>query len=187
MRLTGVKRAIPLVRTLRRAAERADFTATIVGDGPEHDSVQRYLRRHGLTDRVRLTGAVDREAIKRLLGQTSVFVAPAHRESFGIAALEARAMGVPVVASARSGVTTFIEHGTDGLLGHDDRELGDHLIRLLRDTDLRELMAGHNRRVRPSFGWDQALERTSSIYDVAAAPRGSRRANGHLPGRIMVG
>jgi glycosyltransferase involved in cell wall biosynthesis len=169
MRLTSVKRALPLVRMLREAAGRTALTATIVGDGPERVAVQGYLRRHELTDRVRLTGALDRADIRRHLAQASVFLAPAHRESFGIAALEARASGVPVVASARSGVATFIEHGTDGLLGDDDRDLADQLVALLDDSELRERIAWHNRAVPPRFGWSQALERTSELYDLATA------------------
>jgi glycosyltransferase involved in cell wall biosynthesis len=169
MRLTRVKRALPLLRTLHRVAARTELTATIIGDGPERVPMQRYLRSHGLTDRVTLTGALDRTEIRRELAQASIFLAPAHRESFGIAALEARASGVPVVASARSGVATFVQHRTDGLLGHDDRELGEHLHTLLDDSQLRERIARHNRAVTPRFGWGEALDRTAELYEHAAA------------------
>jgi glycosyltransferase involved in cell wall biosynthesis len=177
MRLTGVKRALPLVRILRHVAREHDFTARIVGDGPERSAVQWYLRRHGLTDRVRLTGALDRREIRELLRDTSIFVAPAHRESFGIAALEARASGVPVVASSRSGVGTFISHGTEGLLGADDRELGDHLSALLANPGFRERLASHNRRVAPVYGWEQALGRNHELYLLAAARDGRPAAH----------
>jgi glycosyltransferase involved in cell wall biosynthesis len=170
MRLTGVKRAVPLVRTLRRAAQEVDLTATIVGDGPDRRSVERYLRRHRLTVRVRLTGTLDRAAIRRELAAASIFVAPAHRESFGIAALEARASGVPILASARSGVATFVDHGRDGLLAADDRGLTTQLLRLLGDRQLREQIARHNRLVPPAYGWDEALARNAELY-VAANSR----------------
>jgi glycosyltransferase involved in cell wall biosynthesis len=186
MRLTSVKRALPLVRTLRNADEHADFSATIVGDGPDRPATERYLRRHGLGDRVRLTGALDRREIRRLLEDTSIFLAPAHRESFGIAALEARASGIPVIASARSGVATFIEHGTDGLLGTDDRALGDHLVTLLREPPLREQMAWHNRLVPPPYGWDQALARNDWVYAAATDVHG-RWAARRTRGRVVLG
>jgi glycosyltransferase involved in cell wall biosynthesis len=187
MRLTSVKRAMPLVRTLHRAAERTGVAATIVGEGPERVSVQRYLRRHRLTDRIRLTGALDRAEIRQHLARTSVFLAPAHRESFGIAALEARASGVPVVASGRSGVATFIEHGTDGLLGDNDRELADHLVTLLDDTRLRDRMAWHNRAVPPAYGWNQALLRNEALYELAARSAGRRQAGRADLGGAFVG
>jgi len=185
MRLTGVKRALPLARALRHAAGRHDFTATIVGDGPQRAAVQRYLSHHRLADRVRLTGSLDRREIRALLREASVFVAPAHRESFGIAALEARAVGVPVVASSRSGVATFIEHGVSGLLGPDDRGLSDHLETLLSDPVLRERMALHNRRLVPPYGWEQALRRNEDAYLLAARAR--RPAGRRSAARVLVG
>jgi glycosyltransferase involved in cell wall biosynthesis len=185
MRLTGVKRALPLARMLRQAARATELNATVVGDGPERVAMQRYLDRHRLTERVRLAGALSRKDIRRLLGQTAVFVAPAHRESFGIAALEARASGVPVVASARSGVAAFIEHGREGLLGASDREMAEHLVTLLRTHSLREQMALYNRSVPPPYGWDHALERNLELYRLAAAPR-VRPLRSRLDG-VLVG
>jgi glycosyltransferase involved in cell wall biosynthesis len=185
MRLTRVKRSLPLARILGAAAADADLTATIVGDGPERPAVQRYLRRHGLSDRVQLTGALTREQIRELLRRTSVFVAPAHRESFGIAALEARASGVPVVASARSGVASFVEHGREGLLAKDDRELAEQLVTLLQDRALRERMARHNRLVPPAYGWDEALVRNHAMYELAAARR--RLSGGPALEGVLVG
>jgi glycosyltransferase involved in cell wall biosynthesis len=167
MRLTSVKRAVPLVRMLRAASHDAELEATIVGDGPERAVMARYLRRHGLADRVILTGALPRHQIKLLLRGAAVFVAPAHRESFGIAALEARASGVPVVGSSRSGVRTFVTHGREGLLGDDDREMTRHLVTLLTDPVLRARMADHNRRIAPDHGWDQALRCNELVYREA--------------------
>jgi glycosyltransferase involved in cell wall biosynthesis len=187
MRLTGVKRAMPLVRTLRRVARHHDFSATIVGDGPERPTMRRYLRRHGLADRVRLTGALDRSEIRALLQDASVFLAPAHRESFGIAALEARASGVPVVASSRSGVATFIEHGRSGLLGADDSALGDHLQTLLSDCELREQLTRHNRRVAPAYGWEQALVRNEDVYLLATAARAHRPVAHRSSAGVLAG
>ena len=164
MRLTSVKRAMPLVHVLHEVARSTELRATIVGEGPQRPLVERYLRRHRLTDRIRLTGALERSEIQHHLEHASVFVAPAHRESFGIAALEARASGVPVLASARSGVATFVEHGRDGLLARDDRELAEHLRTLLTDHELRRTIASHNRLVAPVQGWTEALTRNDELY-----------------------
>jgi glycosyltransferase involved in cell wall biosynthesis len=187
MRLTSVKRALPLARTLRRAAQHSVFSAIIVGDGPERPAMERYLRRHGLAARVRLSGALERGEIRRLMETTSVFLAPAHRESFGIAALEARASGVPVIASSRSGVATFIEHGSDGLLGRDDRALGEHLRTFLNDATLRERIAWHNRLVPPTYGWEHALASNDAIYATATAGTPERRRALGSRARVVVG
>lgn len=183
MRLTSVKRAMPLVRVLHEVSRSTDLRATIVGDGPQRAAVERYLRRHHLTDRIRLVGVLERAEIRHHLANASVFVAPAHRESFGIAALEARASGVPVLASARSGVATFVEHGRDGLLARDDQELAHHLHLLLTDDDLRRGIAHHNRLVPPVQGWAEALARNDELYVQARRMAASPHASGRMVSR----
>lgn len=167
MRLTGVKRSLPLLSILRTAADHVDLRATIVGDGPKRHAMERHVLRHGLQDVVDLVGVQPRDVIRDTLAEASVFVAPAHRESFGIAALEARASGVPVLASARSGVASFVTHGRDGLLAQTDGEMASQLVRLLTDEPLRTAITDHNRRVRPAFGWAEALAAQDRVYDVA--------------------
>lgn len=183
LRLTRTKRPLPLARMLRetRAALPADrpLRAVIVGEGPRRPALERYLRRHGMDDWVELRGRLDRSAIREVFEASSVYVAPAELESFGIAALEARVAGLPVVASSHGGVGTFISHGTDGLLGATDDALVDHLVRLLTDETLARRLMSHNRTVSPQLGWDAACAHALTAYDAAAglqqAGVGSRR------------
>lgn len=164
MRLTGVKRALPMLDVLRRAADQVDLRATVIGEGPRRAAMERYVARHGLDGVVQLVGAQPRHVIRDHLAGAAVFLAPAHRESFGIAALEARASGVPVIASARSGVASFVAHERDGLLAADDRGMAETLVRLLRDDELREAIARHNRAVPPPHGWPHALAAHEALY-----------------------
>lgn len=167
MRLTGVKRALPLLSVLRSAAEQVDFRATIIGDGPRRRAMERYVDHHGLHGVVDLVGVQPRDVIREALAEAAVFVAPAHRESFGIAALEARASGVPVLASARSGVASFVTDGRDGLLAGTDREMAAQLVRLLGDERMRIAIADHNRLVPPALGWTEALAAQDRLYSLA--------------------
>ena len=113
MRLAPRKRPLHLVRMLRATRERTPagtrLQAVIVGDGPERPTLERYLRRHGMTGWVSLPGRQTREQIRELYRRADVFVAPADLESFWIAALEARCAGVPVVAKAQTGIAEFIQ------------------------------------------------------------------------------
>jgi glycosyltransferase involved in cell wall biosynthesis len=93
-----------------------------------------------------------------------VFVAPANLESFGIAALEARCAGVPVLAKANSGIREFVDDEREGLLAATDGELVSGLVRMCRSPGLRAAMAGHNRSVPPAVTWDDVLARTESVY-----------------------
>jgi glycosyltransferase involved in cell wall biosynthesis len=167
MRLTAVKRTLPLARILRAVSGRCDLSAVIVGDGPRRPALESYLHRHGLSARVRITGTLDRTAVRDVLDQASVFLAPARRESFGIAALEARAAGLPVVAPRDSGVASFVEHGREGLLGVDDRALAEHTAELVQDRPLRAGITAHNRAVPPAYTWDAAVARNHAAYLLA--------------------
>ncbi|ADP80926.1 glycosyltransferase family 4 protein [Pseudofrankia inefficax] len=174
MRLTTVKRTIPLARVLHRVSDETDIRAVIVGDGPKRAALERYLRRHGLAERVRLVGALDRNRVRAAMATAAIFVAPAHRESFGIAALEARTAGLPVVARAASGVASFICDRREGLLADSDRALARHTLELVRNVDLRREIIDHNRAVPPDLSWSAALRSNHDAYALAGARGGSR-------------
>ena len=175
-RLARTKRPLPLARMLhdlrRRLPDDVPFRAVVVGDGPQRARLERHLRRHGMDDRVEVVGRLDRPAIREALARAAVFVAPAELESFGIAALEARCAGVPVVASSLSGVGEFITHGVDGLLAPTDELMVAALAGLLTDPARRAAMAAHNRSVTPDVGWETAGRRTLALYARAAASAG---------------
>ena len=173
MRLTARKRILPLLRILRLAHTRTRGTkklqAVIVGDGLRRGAAQRHLDRYGLTDSIRLTGSMDRSSIARLHRSADVFIAPADLESFGIAALEARCAGLPVLAKAGSGVGEFVRHGREGLLASDDDELVDHLVRLTTDDNLRAALQHHNRSTPSPITWPTVLDEAESAYRKAIA------------------
>ncbi|MEV0595030.1 glycosyltransferase family 4 protein [Nonomuraea cavernae] len=172
-RLAPRKQPLRLLRLLGMVRSRVPTSirlrATVVGDGPARGSMERYLARHRMSGWVSLPGRHTREQIAKVLESADVFVAPAPRESFGIAALEARAAGLPVVARAQSGVADFVQQGTDGLLGRDLGELADSLVRLCVDHELRERITAHNRADAPAAGsWSTVLAGFDRAYAQAA-------------------
>jgi glycosyltransferase involved in cell wall biosynthesis len=88
---------------------------TIVGSGPEEDRLRELVTHLGLSDRVRLAGALDGDHLAAELRQADIFVSSSHREGFGVAILEALATGLPVVAT-RSGGPADLVGLDDGLL-----------------------------------------------------------------------
>ncbi len=168
MRLAPRKRPFQLVRVLARVAaglpDDVGLRATIVGNGSLRRPLQWFVRRLGLDAEVRLVGRLDRSAIRELFVTADAFVAPANLESFGIAALEARTAGVPVVAKARTGVREFVEHGREGLLATTDRDLADQLLWLARDPASRRVMAKHNALVPPTMDWDAVVDANVATY-----------------------
>ncbi len=175
-RLAPRKQPVRLLKLLREARaqvpEETPMRATVVGDGPARSQMERYLRANGMTGWVSLPGRYSRDQIRELLASTDVFVAPAPRESFGLAALEARAAGVPVVARAQSGVADFVRPGREGLLGRSFDDLVASVARLVRDRELRESIAANNRETEPvRSSWPAVLEGFGRCYEQARAAR----------------
>ncbi|MCF6471571.1 glycosyltransferase family 4 protein [Nonomuraea sp. MG754425] len=171
-RLAPRKQPVRLLKLLRAARARVPgripMRATIVGDGPARGQMQRFLARHGMAGWVSLPGRYTREQIAKVLDSADMFVAPAPRESFGIAALEARAAGLPVVARAQSGVADFVRDGSEGLLGRTLGDLARAVARLCADPELRGSIAAHNRAVPPVAGsWPTVLAGFDGAYELA--------------------
>jgi len=103
---------------LRSAAEilekRTDVHFLVVGSGPERDSLEEYTRKLGIPEHVTFTGFVS--DVTELMPDLNLLIVPSLWEGFGLTALEAMAVGVPVVATSVGGLPEIVEHGTTGLL-----------------------------------------------------------------------
>jgi glycosyltransferase involved in cell wall biosynthesis len=175
MRLAPRKRGIPLVRMLSAASARMPLgrtlELTVVGEGPTKNLVERYAARVGVARQITFTGRVTPAEVRVQLAKADVFIAPATRESFGIAALEARTAGLPVLALDGTGMESFIRDGVEGLLAGDDNQFVDNIVRIALDDDLRDGIAAHNRTVPPAQAWPAVLARVQELYAQAIAAR----------------
>jgi glycosyltransferase involved in cell wall biosynthesis len=174
MRLAARKRPRHLLAMLRHAQRKLSggprLRAVIVGEGPQRPWLEAYLRRHGMTGWVSLPGRMERPQIAELFARADLFVAPATLESFGIAALEARCAGLPVVARSDGGIGEFIgADGREGILADSDAQMTEAIVRLAAEPALREQIAHHNRATRPGLAWPEVLERTMDLYELAIA------------------
>lgn len=171
MRLAPRKRPLQLLKMIRKVADRLPSSVTlrvvIVGDGPERDQLEKYLRSNGLTETVTLVGRRTRSEIREIFAASDVFVAPANLESFGIAALEARCAGLPVVAKAQTGIREFVVHEREGLLATSDSDMVVQLTRVVADRDLRERMTEHNRSTPSPVDWSDVVARNVDAYRLA--------------------
>jgi len=171
MRLARRKRALPLLKILRETRNRLDsavgLRAVIVGEGAERRVLERYLDRHQMSAWVDLPGHWDRDRIRGLLARTDVFVAPATLETFGIAALEARCAGVPVLARSQGGISEFVTSGREGVLADTDEAMVAALTQLAAEPGQRAALAAHNRTTQPTLSWPDVLQRADEVYAMA--------------------
>ena len=183
MRLSRKKRPLELVQGFADAARfvagRPPMRLVIAGDGPDRAAIRRLAAELGVADRVSLPGQLSREALRLLYASAGLFVLPSERESFGIAALEARAAGLPVVAMLASGARDFIVPGENGLLARDHAEVARFIGRFATDAPFRAYVAHRNRTVPPPFDWAEVVAVHRGIYGAAAALRGSAPRESH--------
>lgn len=171
MRLAPRKRAVPLVRILARAQAAlapVEVQATVIGDGPTRSAAERASRAL-LPDGITFTGRLDRAGILERFATADVFCLPSVREAFGLAALEARTAGLPVIARSQTGAVDFVRDGVTGLLADDDAGLAAALVRLARDRSLLDRIAAHNRATPPEQQWPEVLDLTRAAYAAAAS------------------
>lgn len=174
MRLAPRKRALALVGLVEDAVgqlEPGSLTLDLVGDGPVRPLVEQAVRRRGLADVVTVHGRLPREELAARYADAEVFVAPATLEAFGIAALEARASGLVVVARRGTGIEGFVTHGVDGVLVDDDACMARWLVRLASDPGLLVGLLDAARTTRPEAGWSVTLRAAEAEYVRAARLR----------------
>jgi glycosyltransferase involved in cell wall biosynthesis len=150
-----------------------NWRLTVVGEGPLEKQLRDSVIDGGLADRVGFVGWADQSRLRGILQDSDIFLSTAARESFGIAALEARACGVPVVAMQDSAVSDFITHEVSGLLAGTDQAFVDAAVRLVRDRELRERIAEFNRRTPIPYSWDRTIAAHEAAYEKAAGLRGT--------------
>jgi L-malate glycosyltransferase len=158
-----VKRIDAVLAVFDRIRRQVPARLLLVGDGPDLGLAYRLARELGMTGLIDAVGA--QEEVTPLLSISDVFLLPSAQESFGLAALEAMACEVPVVASAVGGVPEVIEHGTSGFLhAPDDLEgMAASALRLLTDPALHAQVAeAACRRVRERF----CAERVVPLYEA---------------------
>lgn len=158
---------VDVVAAVSRRVGAGSVRLTIAGDGPDLATVRRHARAAGVSDVVELLGRVPRGDLPALYAGQDVFLSVARLEAFGIAALEARASGLPVVALAGTGITSFIADGVDGLIAPDDAGLADALERLATEPGLYARLRGNALATSPAAGWDDVLAAAEREYSRA--------------------
>ena len=161
-----VKRAESVVEIFQRIREHVPARLLLVGDGPELPLARRLARQLGLSDDVDALG--EQEQIVPILSVSDLFLLPSAEESFGVAALEAMACGVPVVASEVGGLPEVIEHGISGFLHpvEDLDSMANSGVQILTDTRLHQrLVAGALQAVQSKFCAEAVVSQYEALYE----------------------
>jgi N-acetyl-alpha-D-glucosaminyl L-malate synthase BshA len=142
-----VKRIPAVIEIFRRVRELVPAMLVLVGDGPELPAARAQIHDAALDADVEYAG--ERHDVVELLSQADVFLLPSATESFGLAALEAMACEVPVVAARVGGLPEVVDHNVSGFLHAVDDLAGmaDSIVRLVQDPALHARVAAAGRQV----------------------------------------
>jgi glycosyltransferase involved in cell wall biosynthesis len=156
-----------------------EFDLRIIGGGPQREQLLALAAMEGIADAVHLGGSRSQAEVAAELAAAQVFaltpmVMPdGDRDGIPNVLLEAMAAGVPVIASAVSGIPEVIEDGVTGRLvaPRDPNVLADALTELLSDAPLRaRLVAAASRFVDEECAWSRAVVPLRALLSGALAP-----------------
>lgn len=139
-RLAAVKGLPILLESLvTLKATHPDVLLTVVGDGPDRQTLEQMAARLGLTDNVNFVGYQSQARVRQYMQETDVFVLPSFAEGVPVSLMEALAAGVPVVTTQIAGIGELVENGISGYLVPPGNAalLADRIAILLANPALR--------------------------------------------------
>jgi glycosyltransferase involved in cell wall biosynthesis len=169
-RFHPVKGLTLLFKAMRKVlAAHAEARLLVIGggDSAEETRIEAARSAAGLGNAVIMIGRVAHEDMPAYYASASILALPSLMEATNIAALEAMACGLPVVATAVGGMPEVIEDGVSGRLvpPRNPASMAEAIISLLRNDDLRRSMgAAARRRIEQRFAWPGIAERTVAFY-----------------------
>ncbi len=171
LRVVGVLRMAPrkrvgswlsIIRKVQKS--RPDVSAVLVGNGPLLPYAKRYVEWHGMN--VHLPGRLSHFQLRDLYAESDVFLQSSSRESFGIAALEARAAGLAVIARNGTGTASFIAGGVNGFLEKNDHLMVRRLIELASNP-IQIASLKENNQTTPIYDLQKMLGASVELYRLA--------------------
>jgi N-acetyl-alpha-D-glucosaminyl L-malate synthase BshA len=160
-----VKRLLDVVRVFGGVHKVMPATLVLVGDGPDYQAAQREASTLGVKQDVRFFGRVD--DVSDILRAADLFLLPSETESFGLAALEAMACGVPVIASNVGGLPEVVTDGESGYLlpVGDVAGMTARAIALLGDGALLATLRRGAVARAAEFSADRVVPRYEQLYE----------------------
>ena len=133
-----LKRIIDVIKIFKKINSEISSKLIMVGDGPEKKKAKDYLRKNNLKNRVIFLGKTNE--VDEILCSSDLFLLPSEKESFGLAALEAMALKVPVISTNIGGLSELNINGNSGYTSDigDIDSMASNAIKILSDKSLKK-------------------------------------------------
>ncbi|MDA9084243.1 N-acetyl-alpha-D-glucosaminyl L-malate synthase BshA [Flavobacteriaceae bacterium] len=131
-----LKRIIDVIKIFEKINQKINSKLIMVGDGPDKKKAKEFLRKNNLKNKVIFLGKTNE--VDEILCSSDLFLLPSEKESFGLAALEAMALKVPVISTNTGGLKDLNINGNSGYTSDigDIDSMAENAIKILSDTSL---------------------------------------------------
>ena len=162
-----VKRIMDVVKIFEKILNEIPAKLIMVGEGPDKEKAMEYCAKQGIDDSVKFIGKSNQ--VFEVLCYSDLFILPSETESFGLAALEAMMMKVPVISSNTGGLSEVNVEGKTGFLFDvgDINGMAKKSIELLKNDDLLEQFKTNAQNEARKFDLNQIVDRYIAIYQDA--------------------
>ena len=161
--LNDNKNQVMVLRTLKKMKE-LDFTYCICGQGPRHEYLLSYARKHGLVNKMRFLGY--RFDLSKILQISDIFLMPSKREGLPTSVMEAMVYGLPVIGTNIRGNNELIVDGITGYLValDNDRVMQKQIEKLYSNELLRYQMGHYGKEKIKNYGRQIVKEKMQQFY-----------------------
>ncbi|MCK0109814.1 N-acetyl-alpha-D-glucosaminyl L-malate synthase BshA [Flavobacteriaceae bacterium S0825] len=162
-----VKRIDDVIHIFNNIQKEIPATLMMVGEGPEKEPAERLCEKLGIEDKVKFLG--NSSEIDKILCFSDLFLLPSQTESFGLAALEAMASGVPVISSNTGGIPEVNKHGVSGYLSNvgDIEDMTTNALKILKDEAVLAEFKDNAKREAMQFDLHAIVPHYEEIYRQA--------------------
>lgn len=149
--------------TLIEALNKIDATCTIVGNGPERDSIVNLVKKYDLQGRVIFRNFMGYEKLISLMKSSKVFVLPSTREGFGIVAIEANACGLPVVTVRhKKNAAMYLVKDSGFVASPNPSDLAEKILIAL---EKRKFIKNRCIKNAKGYDWDKITVQLEALYE----------------------
>ncbi|WP_347049574.1 N-acetyl-alpha-D-glucosaminyl L-malate synthase BshA [Flavobacterium olei] len=162
-----VKRIPDIIKIFYNIQKEIPAKLMMVGDGPEKEKAEILCQELGILDKVIFFG--NSHEIDKILCMTDLFLLPSETESFGLAALEAMACGVPVISSNSGGLPEVNFDGFSGYLSDVGKvdEMAENALKILKDDAVLSQFKTNALEVARKFDIKNILPKYEALYQKA--------------------
>ncbi|MGO2102729.1 MAG: N-acetyl-alpha-D-glucosaminyl L-malate synthase BshA [Psychroflexus halocasei] len=164
--LRPVKCIDDLIKVFHKVQQKIKSRLIIIGDGPERENASKLAHELGIREKIMFLGKSNE--IEKILCYSDLFLLPSEKESFGLAALEAMAYGVPVISTDVGGVPEVNINGESGYLSAlgDINDMANNAIKILENTDTLDKFKLRARDIALNFDMQNIVPQYEKLYET---------------------